>query len=159
MSTSLQAMSEEDYSRYFQSAISSYAKANVDSGRWPEAEALQRAKEAHDKLLPAGLATEDNYFFHLVSAEQQQPVGHIWVKLENNVNSTSAFIYDIEINPSYRRRGYAKSALANIEKFVTELGASSLGLHVFNHNAAAVALYHSVGYQTVSHNMQKNLTQ
>ena len=155
MSVSLIKMNEDDYAKYLELAIPAYAKDNVDSGRWDESEAIERSQKAQDTLLPDGVATKDNYLFTIVESLTGINVGHIWVKLEENIRLKSAFIYDIEIYETERRKGYAKSALAVIEKIVTDLGASSLGLHVFKQNSAAIALYNSIGYQTVSHNMQK----
>ena len=79
------------------------------------------------------------------------------LQVEDIIRTKSAFIYDIEIYEAHRRKGYAKSALGHIEKVVADLGASSLGLHVFNHNSAAINLYNNIGYQTVSHSMQKSI--
>lgn len=155
MKVSLVPMNEEAFSNFLQMAIPAYAKDNVDSGRWEESEALERSKKAHESLLPEGLATKNNYLFTIHEIEDKNNVGHTWVKIDDNVSTKSAFIYDIEILEPYRRKGFAKSALVNIEKIVGNLGATSLGLHVFNHNSAALALYNSIGYQTVSHNMQK----
>jgi ribosomal protein S18 acetylase RimI-like enzyme len=150
-------MNELDYAKYLELAIPSYAKDNVDSGRWDESEALERSQKAQDTLLPDGIATKDNYLFTIVESRTGINVGHIWVKVEENIRLKSAFIYDIEIYEPHQRKGFAKSALAAIESIATNLGATSMGLHVFNHNSAAIALYDSIGYQTVSHNMQKPL--
>jgi ribosomal protein S18 acetylase RimI-like enzyme len=155
MQVLLIAMNEESFSNYLQIAIPSYAKDNIDSGRWEESEALARSRKAHESLLPEGVATINNYLFNVIENESKENLGHIWVKVEDNIHTKSAFIYDIEIFEQYRRKGYAKFALGCIEQVVADLGATSLGLHVFNHNSAAIGLYNSIGYQTVSHNMQK----
>ncbi|GEA52278.1 N-acetyltransferase [Vibrio inusitatus NBRC 102082] len=157
MQVSLEIMDREAFTEYLKIAIQSYAKVNVDSGRWDESESLERSEKAHETLLPDGERTKNNYLFTITENNSQNRVGHTWVKIEDNIHTKSAFIYDIEIYEAHRRNGYAKSALGCIEKIVTELGASSLGLHVFNQNAAAIALYRSIGYQTISHNMQKTI--
>lgn len=148
-------MNEEAFSKYLQRAIPAYAQDNVDSGRWDESDALERSKNAHDDFLPDGVETEDHYLFNIQETDGDNEIGYIWVRVEENVRTTSAFIYDLEIYEAHRRRGYAKAALAEIETVVADLGATSLGLHVFHHNKAALALYNSVGFQTMSHNMQK----
>ena len=155
MPISLIEMTEEAFSDYLLIAIPAYARDNIDSGRWDPSDALVRSRKAHDLLLPEGVATEDNYLFNILSGESKNTVGYVWVKIENNISSKSAFIYDIEIYEPHRRKGYAKSALSGIETFVAGLGATTLGLHVFKHNSAAVALYRSIGFEMVSHNMQK----
>lgn len=148
-------MNEESFSHYRQHAIPAYAKDNVESGRWQESGALERSEQDFDRLLPEGLSSKSNYLFNVIENESGNNVGYIWVKVEDNLHTKSAFIYDIEIYENYRRRGYAKSGLRCIEKMVADLGVTTLGLHVFNHNSAAMALYNSFGYQLVSHNMSK----
>ncbi|GLS92062.1 N-acetyltransferase [Psychromonas marina] len=155
MEISLKAMDKTAFTAYRKQAIPAYAKDNVESGRWDESDALARSKQDLDRLLPQGVATDNHFLFNIIEQDRSRKVGHIWLKLEENMRSKSAFIYDIEIDESYRRKGYAKSALAGIEIVAAELGATSLGLHVFNYNDAAMALYKSIGYQVVSHNMQK----
>ncbi len=155
MQVSLKAMNQEAFSHYLEIAIPSYAKENIESGRWDESEALERSKQAHESLLPEREETKNNYLFNIIELQSQGSVGHIWVKVEDNIRTKSAFIYDIEIYENHRRKGYAKSALGCIEKVISDLGASSLRLHVFKHNSAAINLYNSIGYQTVSYNMQK----
>tara|TARA_B110000238_G_C16113773_1_gene433898 strand:- start:411 stop:890 length:480 start_codon:yes stop_codon:yes gene_type:complete len=157
MQVSLKAMNEKSFSDYRKLSIPAYAKDNVDSGRWQESESLERSTLDFDRLLPEGVVSKNHYLFNIIENESSKNVGYIWVKLEDNIRTKSAFIYDIEINKSFRRKGYAKSGLRCIEKVVAELGATSLGLHVFNHNSAALALYNSMGYQTLSHNMQKTI--
>jgi ribosomal protein S18 acetylase RimI-like enzyme len=158
MQVSLKAMNEKSFSDYRKQAIPAYAKDNVESGRWQEADALERSKQDFQRLLPEGLASKNNYLFNVIDNKSDKYVGHVWVKVEDNIGTKSAFIYDIEIYELYRRKGYAKSALSNIENVVEALGATSLGLHVFHYNEAAMALYDSVGYQVVSHNMKKQLS-
>ncbi|WP_237324242.1 GNAT family N-acetyltransferase [Vibrio penaeicida] len=155
MQVSLKAMDSASFSEYLKIVIPSYASDNVKSGRWEQSEALERSKEDYALLLPEGLNSENNFLFNVVENTNGTDVGYIWVKVETHIHTKSAFIYDVGIYKEYRRKGYAKSALHCIEKVAAELGATSLGLHVFNHNSAAQALYSSIGYQVVSHNMKK----
>jgi len=157
MTISLKAMDESAFIDYKKHAIPAYAKDNVTAGRWPESDALARAEKEFERLLPDGVNSQDNYLFTIIANELNQNVGYIWVKIEHNLSVKSAFIYDIEIAEAHRQQGYAKAGLSRIEKAVTELGATSLGLHVFNNNAAAMALYERLGFNMVSHNMNKML--
>ena len=102
-----------------------------------------------------GLGSHNNYLFNVIESKNSIIVGYIWVKVEDHIHVKSAFIYDVGISENHRRKGYAKSALRCIEKVVADLGVTSLGLHVFNQNAGAKALYNSMGYQVVSQNMRK----
>ena len=129
----------------------------MKAGWWDQSEALERSKMAYTRLLPDGLHSEGNYLFNIIENTTSNNVGYIWVKIETHIHTKSAFIYDIGIYEGYRRKGYAKSALSCIEIVAADLGATSLGLHVFNHNLSAKSLYSSVGYRVVSHNMQKDI--
>ena len=155
MKITLKLMSEASFLDYLQHAIPAYAKDNVDAGRWQNSDSLERSKQDFKQLLPDGVNSKNNYLYNIIENNSSDKVGYIWVKIEDNIRNKSAFIYDIEIHQQYRRKGYAKSSLFCIEKIVAELGAINLGLHVFNNNPAALALYKSINYQVVSLNMHK----
>ncbi|MFT4574359.1 MAG: ribosomal protein S18 acetylase RimI-like enzyme, partial [Marinomonas primoryensis] len=59
--------------------------------------------------------------------------------------------------PEYRRKGYAKLALKEIEDFAATHNIVNVGLHVFSNNEAAQALYTEMGFKTVSLNMVKKI--
>jgi len=70
----------------------------------------------------------------------------------------SAFIYNIEIHPQFRRHGYATQAMLKVEGEARRLGAETIRLHVFGHNTAARPLYEELGYVPTNINMAKSLT-
>ena len=131
MLVSLIPMSEASFLNYLEQAIPSYAQVNIDSGRWQETGALTRSKQSHDRFLPDGLKTKNNYLFNIIEHQTSQAVGHTWLEIQNSASTKAAFIFDIEIYPMHRRQGYAKSSLGCIEKLAASLGAITLGLHVF----------------------------
>ena len=55
-------------------------------------------------------------------------------------------LYDIEVRPEQRRRGYGGEILDAGARAAVELGAEVLGLNVFGHNHGARALYENAGY-------------
>ena len=158
MTTSLSPMSEASYERYLAVAIPAYANDNVESGRWDKTDALERSRAAHEKLLPDGIDTDKNYLFDIRHNQEDQVVGYIWVCVDDTYHAKTAFIFDLEIFEEYRRKGFARSALLNVEDFLKEMDVVSLGLHVFHYNDAARTLYSELGYDTVSMNMQKALS-
>ena len=153
----LTPMTPAAFSAYREAAVQGYAEDNVASGRWPSERALERSREDFAESLPQGLATPDNYFFEVRSETTETVVGILWfaVVLKNGIRS--AFVYDVEIKPQHRRQGHARAAFAALEKEVKSLGISSIGLHVFGHNAGAQALYNSLGYGITGFNMLKRL--
>lgn len=150
-------MSAEAYAPYLEAAILGYAEDNVASGRWPEEGALARSQADFDSLLPQGTETPNNYLFEIKAAEDGPTVGFIWFAVVEKHELRSAFVYDVEIKPEFRRQGHAEAAFAEIESFVRGLGLFSIGLHVFNQNEAALALYRKLGYDVASVNMFKTL--
>ena len=150
-------MSDESYADYLKAAVLNYAQENIEAGRWPKEGALARSQADFENLLANGIETPNHYLFDIKTVEADIAVGIIWVAVEKKYGIRSAFIYDVEIKPEFRRQGYAKAAFEALELFIRELGISSIGLHVFGHNLGAQALYHKLGYEITGINMQKSL--
>jgi ribosomal protein S18 acetylase RimI-like enzyme len=157
MTSFLKKMSQPEFVQYLDNAIPEYARENVESGRWQPEGAVERSRSDHERLLPEGIETKNNYLFNIISPTDDCNVGSLWLSIEEHDQNNSAFIYDIEVNPRYRRKGFATSALNEIEDIVKGLGIETLGLHVFRHNISAEKLYTSLGYNIVSTNMAKSL--
>ena len=150
-------MSKPFYSTYIDALIVQYAQENVAAGRWPKTGSLTRSRTDTERLLPQGIETENNHLFEIKVPNVMESVGSIWLSLENSHVTNTAFIYDLEISPKYRRQGYAKLALNAIEDFAAAHNIVNIGLHVFSHNDAAQALYIEMGFKTVSLNMVKKV--
>ena len=99
-------MTQAQFDAWLPEAIAGYAHENVVSGRWSEEEAVQKSREQHDQLLPQGPATPDHHLWTIVRTGDRQRVGLLWVNLMHSPRP-NAFIFYIEIDPEYRRRGYA----------------------------------------------------
>ncbi len=153
----LSPMTQDSFARYRHAAVRNYAEDNIACGRWPAEGALQRSIEDFAESLPQGLDTPDNYLYEIRSTESNDAVGILWFAVVTKNGIQSAFVYDIEINPEHRRRGYGRSAFVALELLVRGLGLSSIGLHVFGQNPGAQALYNSLGYGVTGINMLKHL--
>ena len=157
--TVLVPMSAAYYDPYVRGAVEDYAHDNIIAGRWPEAGALARSRAEFDALLPQGLATPDNHLFEIKGAEGEPSVGSIWFAVALHDGHRSAYVYDVHIEASCRRRGHAMRAFRALELLVRALGLTSIGLHVFGHNPGAQALYARLGYGVTGINMVKHLTE
>ncbi len=153
----LAPMKPNAFAGYRDAAAAGYAEDNVTSGRWPKAGALQRSYEDFDESLPQGLATPDNFLYEVLIKSTGAAVGIIWFAVVVKNGLKSAFVYDVEVRPECRRRGYARMAFTELEPLVSALGLSSIGLHVFGNNPGAQALYQSLGYGVTGINMRKQL--
>ncbi len=95
--------------------------------------------------------------FEIKTDANGHSVGYIWFAVVEKNGLKSAFIYDVEIKPEYRRQGFARAAFEQLEIKVLELGLTNIGLHVFAHNLEAQSLYSKLGYSVTGINMLKNL--
>lgn len=63
---------------------------------------------------------------------------------------TSSFVKDLAVHPSARRRGIARALMLSAFQVFAARGAAHVDLKVREENAAAIALYHSLGMQIVA---------
>jgi ribosomal protein S18 acetylase RimI-like enzyme len=155
--TTLTPMHPDAFASYRDAMALAYAEENIASGRWPAQGALQRSYEDFDQSLPSGLSTPDHHVYEIRDERTGNTVGVLWFAVVVKHGLKSAFVYDVEIQPAFRRQGHARAAFAELEPLVRDLGLSSIGLHVFGHNPGAQALYDSLGYGVTGINMLKHL--
>lgn len=150
-------MTEEEFKDFLARDIREYAQENVKAGYWTEAEALEKSRQEHEQLLPDGPATKDNYLF-TIKSEAGHKVGLIWLRAQFASPAPSGFIFNLYIDEAFRRKGYARQAMLELEKHAKKLGLKKLALHVFAHNAGARILYDQLDYKVSSLNMTKELS-
>jgi ribosomal protein S18 acetylase RimI-like enzyme len=148
-------MSAAEFDAYRQRSVSAYAAEHVRAGNWSADQALDLAEQETDELLPDGLDTPGVIF--LVGETAGQMIGHIWAGPAPR-QRPGWWIYDLEVVPSERRRGYGRMLLDAVEIEITRRGGETVGLNVFGGNDIARRLYESLGYGTISVQMRKRLT-
>ncbi|HLX41082.1 MAG TPA: GNAT family N-acetyltransferase [Ktedonobacteraceae bacterium] len=153
----LQPMTEAEYQEYLAVSVANYAQEHVKAGRWNEEEALQKATQEYADLLTEGLHTNNQYLFTIVDEQTGTKVGILWFAATERANELVAFVYDVDIDEQFRRRGYGEQAFLALETKVRELGLKKIGLHVFGHNHAARAMYEKLGYVVTNVQMSKSL--
>jgi len=151
----LKPMDGSRYEAWMQYSIREYANANIESGRWDAADAVDKAKCAHLEQLPDGLDTTDHYVFELFNDEKY--LGYLWVFVDTSAAVPSAFIYDIEIITGERGKGLGKLAMLALENWCKNRGIQRLGLNVFAFNEQAIKLYQGLGFRATNYQMQKDL--
>ena len=149
-------LSQADYEAWIAQTIEEYAQEKVRAGNWSSEEALQRARDEFQQLLPNGVATPNTYLRSIEDAASGAKVGQLWLAVRDP-KAGRAFIYDFRIDEAYRRQGYGFQALRALDEFARELGMREIGLHVFGHNYAARALYDKAGYEVTNVNMARKL--
>lgn len=149
-------MDEAAFQKYRETAVETYAQEHVKAGNWHPDEALQQSEESFQKLLPQGLTSPDQHLFSIVN-ESGTVAGMLWFAHQRSGPEPVAFIFDFQIYPQFRRRGYGKEALLALEEKAHAFQIPRLSLHVFGHNHAARALYEKVGYEVKSVMMSKKI--
>lgn len=156
--TQLVPMAADDFKAFVDWSIIDYANEKVLAGNWTAAEALDRSRVEFAKLLPEGLATPRQHLYTISDESTGDKVGVIWFE-EAGFAVDTAWLLQLVIWESYRRRGYGEAAMRLLEDQVRQVGLRRIGLHVFGHNAAAQALYRKVGYEVTNINMAKNVAE
>jgi ribosomal protein S18 acetylase RimI-like enzyme len=137
--------------------VREYAAEHVATGTWTPEMAAARAAEETDRLLPQGVNTPGVRIL-MAESPDGDAVGFLWLALERRPGAAGgAWIYDIEILPEYRGRGFGRALLAAAEAEAAAHGVNSVGLNVFGSNLIARNLYESAGYSVSAMQLKKEL--
>lgn len=152
-------MTDAEYTAWSAPSIAGYAAEHTKSGRWSAEEALDNARAEFAELLPDGPRTKDHYLYTVRDAADGGSVGMLYINLRPKAGKPECFIYDIVVNEERRGRGYGRATMSACAARARELGAESVGLHVFGSNAVARKLYTSLGFVETDVMMSLPLTE
>jgi ribosomal protein S18 acetylase RimI-like enzyme len=136
----LRQMTAEEFQRFTDSEVEGFAQDLVSAGM-ERKEALVRSRTLMAELLPAGRESPGMELH--VAEVAGEPVGDLWL----STRETMAFVYNIEVRPEQRRRGYGAAIMRAAAHRCRDLEHPVLGLNVFAHNPGARALYDKLGYR------------
>ena len=149
----IRAMTRDEFDLYRRRAIREYAAEHVRAGNWSQDEGELRAARETDDLLPDGVDTAGMVL--LVAEADGELAGLVWLGRAPR-RQVGWWIYDIEVVPAHRRRGYGRALLEAAAREAQSHGGDAIGLNVFGGNDAARRLYESSGYQVTSIQMRKS---
>ena len=135
----LRPMTQGEFDGFLAVMADDYAGELAAAGMTPEA-AAERSRQQMGELIPAGLESPDMLFFTAWVGDE--PVGRLWLSTQGAM----AFVYDVEVLPGQRRKGYGAAIMNAGALWAREHGHPALGLNVFAHNPSARALYDKLGY-------------
>ena len=150
-------MTPEEFALYLERLVVAYAADKVRAGNWTSDESVRRSREECQALLPMGPDTPGQHLYRILDTETGERVGVVWLAEDTRKLSPTGFIYDLEVEAPYRRRGFATRAMLALEVKARALGLDTIGLHVFGFNREARALYEKLGYEITNINMSKAL--
>ncbi len=118
------------------------------------AEAMTAASQQIARLLPEGPHTP-GHEVRAIHVQDVGPVGEVWWHLD--ASRTEGFLYDIYIEPQYRRQGYGRAAIMAVERELRRRGCRQLWLNVFALNQEALRFYYRLGYHVCTMHLAKRL--
>jgi ribosomal protein S18 acetylase RimI-like enzyme len=148
-------MRPEAYDAFVEDCVASYASDNVESHRWAQAGARERARAEFMRLMPQGLQTPGQSVYEIHG--DGEVVGFVWFAVQESAGVRNGYVYSIQVRPEFRGQGHASAALRLLEDIAAGLGLVHIALHVFAFNTSAQALYRSLGYGITGVNMLKPL--
>lgn len=96
---------------------------------------------------------------HLFAGEVDgDVVGYLWLAEQApDGRAGQAWIYDVEVDPTYRGKGFGRTLVLAAQDKARQLGCTSVGLNVVGGNDVAIRLYESLGFRTRAMQMSKPL--
>lgn len=85
----------------------------------------------------------------LVAEVGGQYAGHCWISTQTDffTRVEEPWIFDISVNPPFRKRGLGSAMLKAAQDFLKQRGFAHVGLQVVAHNAPARKMYEKFGYK------------
>jgi ribosomal protein S18 acetylase RimI-like enzyme len=145
-------MNKREFEMYLQYNMQEYAQDQEESRHAAHEAAEQEAETQYHQLLPQGLETPDHTLCMIFDPQRVKNVGVLWFDQRREQGEKQVFLNDIVIFEEFRRRGYARLAMQELEERARELGAISIGLHVSAQNEAARLLYDKLKYTVAEMN-------
>lgn len=136
------SMTEAELDPWRERQVEAYAEDDLAGCGGDVGLARREARDDFTRLLPDGLQTPDTSLVLL--SVHGDTVGHLWVRHRREPGLS--FVYDVEIAPEHRGRGWGRAAMVAAEVLSREAGDVRLGLHVFGGNGVARNLYLSLGH-------------
>jgi ribosomal protein S18 acetylase RimI-like enzyme len=152
----LRPMTRAEWDEWVPRQMAGYAEHIAASGAMSEADAWAKAKADTARSFHAGYLTPGQLVFRIMAAGEA--VGWLWLAVPGpDRDQLMAWVYNIEVDPAFRGRGYGRAAMILAEDEARSRGMTSLGLNVHGQNTVARSLYDSLGYGVTTLQMKKPL--
>jgi len=156
MGVRLRPLRDEELPAFIEHGRTAYARDMVDQAGLTPEQSEQKAENDWARLLPDGTVPPGHHLFAVEEVESGERVGSLWIaERSSDFEGTAAFVYSIEIDETFRGRGYGKQAMLLAEDEVRARGLSHIALNVFGGNEIARSLYRSLGYTETAVFMRK----
>lgn len=142
----LEELPEADAGVFVAESVTSFIDDLVESGVDRDVAAVA-TDDYMSRLLPDGVRTEGHRFRSI--EDEGRRVGRLWFGPMPE-SPRDCYLFDIDVDEEMRGQGVGREAVKMVIGDMAHLNVGRLGLNVFDSNAAAVALYESLGFETES---------
>ncbi|MBV2155558.1 GNAT family N-acetyltransferase [Kitasatospora sp. SUK 42] len=149
----------EEFPAWLGQAERNHLRSLLDSGL-SEQQARDKSRLEHQDLFPQGAESPGVVLRRLYADGEPEPLGSLWLDLHLRDlpdGEALAWVMTVEVAAAHRGRGHGRALMLIAERECLAAGVRNLGLNVFAHNAVAVRLYASLGYQTTNRLYGKHL--
>ena len=152
----LRPMTRGEFEEWLPRQTAGYADYLAASGAMSAAGAREKAVRDAARLFGAGFDTPGQLVFRVLARDVT--VGSLWLGVPGpEPDPLMAWVFDIEIAPEHRGRGYGRATMLLAEDEARARGMTSLGLNVHGHNRVARSLYGSLGFEVMAQQLKKPL--
>jgi ribosomal protein S18 acetylase RimI-like enzyme len=128
----------------------------------PPADSPEEQAAVHRQELLEFLGSQAHAQILICKQGDGLPLGYIWIAERGfcdpwDFREAPAWIYDLWVDPAYRKRGLGKALLLAACQWARDAGFHRMGLHVFGGNRVAIHLYQATGFYTAHTYLQKEL--
>lgn len=156
-SLTLTPASDDELVEFIAQQKVSYLRDLIEQGGLSEAAAQANSDATWSGLVPDGIHPIDGNEIMIARDVDGQRIGVLWMSVRSHGDEEYAWIYDIEVDPQVRNRGYGRVLMLAAEEWTRQKGLTSLQLNVFGGNTAARALYRSLGFVENAVQMSKQV--
>jgi ribosomal protein S18 acetylase RimI-like enzyme len=150
----LRPMTRAEFDAWLPRQVAGYAAMITASGAMPAVAAREKAERDTARYFDDGQVAPGQLIFRIMAGDVA--VGWLWLAVPGpDPDPLMAWVFEVEIEPAFRERGYGRVAMQLAEDEARARGMTSLGLNVHGHNAVARSLYESLGYEVTAMQMKK----
>jgi len=135
----------DEYDAWYRHVTDAYGEDIATNGLVERETARRKAERDMATILSSGVETLNQLI--MVLEADGVAVGHLWVGRREIDGRPVLYVWDIEIDPERRGRGYGRQAMRLAEETARAWGLTHIELNVFGGNQVARSLYRSLGYQ------------
>lgn len=146
---------DEEAERILSLSVDDYVESLRDRRGVSDADARAKAERDTRRFVPDGAATAGAVF--LAARRGDRLIGGVWASAQGPDRAGEAWLYFLWVDPAERRQGVARRLVEATAAAVRQRGATDLALNVFGDNAAAIALYGSLGFRVLTQQMSRAL--